>query len=295
MRLRNVSRDQAETLRRLAGTPTVTPRKRRRMIAVTGGKGGVGKSSISVNLAASYARRGDKTLLVDGDLGMADLNLLLGVAPRRTVSDLVAGASIEDILVEAHGFTLLPALNGSAAMAQLGDEGRSVLLSAIDQVSERFDAIVIDTAAGIAKNVTDLVTCADDVVVVVTPEPTSIADAYGCLKVLSTRMQVRKAYVVTNAVRSIAEAEDTLGRLAALVARFLDLSLVPLPAVPFDRGMSEAAAEGIPCVLRNPEAPSSRALRQLVEQLEALCITEEQSMKATSNDLSDRSNAGVAR
>ncbi len=288
-----MSRDQAETLRRLTGTSTITTRKRRRVIAVTGGKGGVGKSSIAVNLAASYARRGDRTLLVDGDLGMADLNLLLGVAPRHTVSDLISGTAVDEILVQAHGLTLLPALNGSAAMAQLDDAGRTLLLEAVDQISERFDAIVIDTAAGIAKNVTDLVTAADDVVVVVTPEPTSIADAYGCLKVLSTRMQVRKAYVVTNAVRSAAEAEDTLGRLAALVARFLDLELVPLPAVPYDRGMSEAAAEGIPCVLRNPESPSSRALRQVVEQLEALSITEEQSMKAPLSSLSPA--PGLAR
>ena len=123
--------NQADGLRRMS---SVTPldRKRARAIAVTGGKGGVGKSTVALNLAVSWARRGSKTLTVDGDLGMADLNLMLGLAPAHSLADVLDGVPISDVLEAAHGIDLLPALNGSHRLANLDDAARRNMLSAID-------------------------------------------------------------------------------------------------------------------------------------------------------------------
>src|SRR5262245_60417092 len=128
-----MNRDQADTLRKLSRSDLVAMDEpnRMRVIAVTGGKGGVGKSTTSVNLAAAYARKGSRTLALDSDLGMADLNLLLGVAPERSLADVLAGHPISDVLVEAHGLHLLPGLNGSFQLANLDAGAREVLFGAI--------------------------------------------------------------------------------------------------------------------------------------------------------------------
>src|SRR5471030_1619748 len=141
--------DQAATLRVLRGgqQDDVTPQ--RRAIAVTGGKGGIGKSTLAVNLAVAYAQAGARTLMVDTDLGMADLNLLLGVAPDKSMLDALGGAPIEDVLVSAHGIQLLPALNGSYLLSTLGPAGLRRVLDLVESLASRFDSLVVDVAAGI--------------------------------------------------------------------------------------------------------------------------------------------------
>ncbi len=242
---------------------------RRRVIAVTGGKGGVGKSTVALNLAIACARRGGRTLALDGDLGMADLNLLLGLAPERSLLDVLEGAPVEEILVEAHGIHLLPALNGSARLADLDDLDRRLLLGAVERLRDRFDTLVIDTGAGIGGNAIGFAAAAADVVVVATAEPLSLADAYACLKVLSQR-GVTRAFVLPNAARSPSQADEIVARLSALVTRFLPLELVPLPPVPWDPQVAESAAAGVPVVANCPESPASRALRKAVQRLDAL-------------------------
>jgi len=263
--------DQASQLRRLRddGITSISPR-RPRAIAVTGGKGGIGKSALAVNLAVTYASLGARTLLVDGDLGMADLNLLLGVAPDRSALDVLQGLPVDQALVAAHGVHLLPALNGCFQLENMNGDARGRLLDAIDGLASRFDTLVIDIGAGIGRNQVEMAGVVPTVIVVATPEPLALADAYACIKVLSRKQQLRRAYVLPNRVRNQDEADEVVSRLNSLVTRFLDFTLQALPAIPFDSTLSEAAAEGLPIVLSRPDAPASRAIRHAARRLDVL-------------------------
>ena len=263
--------DQAATLRVLRGgkDDAVAPTTRR-AIAVTGGKGGIGKSTLAINLAVGYAQTGARTLLVDTDLGMADLNLLLGVAPEKSLLDALGGANVEDVLVKAHGIELLPALNGSHLLATLGTTGLRRILELVESLAAKFDTLVVDVAAGIGQSQTMFAGATNDVVVVVNPEPLSIADAYACLKVLSTEQHVKHAYLVPNRVLSRAHADEVTARLSALVNRFLDLELTVLPPIPSDPAVAEAAQIGVPLLVHAPDAPAARAIRQLAKALGSL-------------------------
>jgi len=263
--------DQAATLRVIRGERTgEPPRPIRRAFAVTGGKGGVGKSTVALNLAVACARSGSRTLLVDTDLGMADLNLLLGVAPERNLLDALGGTPIEDILVEAHGISLLPALNGSYLLSTMGPTAHRRVLDMVSSLAHRFDALVVDVAAGIGQAQTTFAGATTDVLVVVNPEPLSMADAYASLKVLSTEQGVRHAYVVPNRVTSRTQADEVTFRLRALVDRFLELELSVLPPIPADPAIAEAAQIGVPLSIHAPDSPAARAIRQLVRVLGSL-------------------------
>ena len=265
--------DQAASLRALTGdNVTSLDRPRRRVVAVTGGKGGIGKSTLALNLALAWSRRGARTLAVDGDAGMADLNLLLGVAPERSMADILEGTPAEEVLVEAHGVHLLPALNGSQRLANLEPDLRAQLFSEIGRLATKFDTVVIDTPAGITSGAMALAGAAADVIVVANSEPLSLADAYACLKVLSKSEGLKSAYVLPNEVRSPSEADEIFGRLSALVDRFLDMEIAPLPAVPWDPAVSQAAVRGVPLLVEAPDSPASRALRQAARRLDAFAI-----------------------
>lgn len=246
--------------------------KRDRVIAVTGGKGGVGKSTLAVNLAVAYADRGAKTLAVDADFGMADLNLLLGVAPDRNLLDVIHGADIDEALVTCHGISLLPALNGSFSLDSMSADHRRSAFQAIDKLSSRFDTLIIDIAAGLGPNQIEFAGAAAEVLVVVTPEALSLADAYACLKVLSLRQGLQQAYVVPNRVRSDNEANEVFVRLQSLVSRFLDLELIMLPFVPLDHRVAASGGTGVPLVKACPDSPAARAIRKLSRRLDALAV-----------------------
>lgn len=261
--------DQATTLRGEGrAVSSIVPQSR--VISITGGKGGVGKSMVAVNLAVLYAQRGSRTLALDGDVGMADLNLLLGVAPGHSLLDVAQGYPIDDVLVPAHGIHLLPGLNGSYGLANLDERTRHALWAAVDSLERRFDMLVVDTAAGIDALTVELGGAGSQVVVVANPEPLSLADAYANLKALKQRQGLDRAYVLPNRVRTPSEADEVFGRLAALADRFLGIALLPLPAIPFDASAPQSAAAGVPHVIHNPDAPASRALKQVARRLDAL-------------------------
>jgi len=265
--------DQAATLR---GSEPLAPESHRvRTLAVSGGKGGTGKSVVAANLAVAFGQRGGRSLAVDADLGMADLNLLLGLAPGKSLMDVMGGSPIEDVLVDVHGISLLPALNGSFSLANMSLEDRHALFAAIDSLDDRFDTLVIDTGPGIDENAINFAAAASDVVVVITPDSLSLADAYSSLKALQARQGVQRACVLPNKVRSPSEATDLFERLAGLVDRFLGMSLVPLPAIPFDQNVADSAEIGVPVLISHPDSAASRALVAVTRRLDALSEPDE--------------------
>jgi flagellar biosynthesis protein FlhG len=260
---------QADGLEKLRGNRVVSLHPRRRFISVTGGKGGVGKSTIAVNLAVAYGRSGKSTIAIDGDLDMADLNLLLGLAPKHSMLDVIDGLALEDAIVESNGIHLLPGLNGSHRLANADRRSHQKILEVIGQLRSRFDAVVIDSPAGIEKNSMAVTAMATEVVVVATPEPLSLADAYAALKILSTMHGVERAFLVPNQIRTAAQGQELAEQLSSLVSHFLGLELIVLPAIPHDPEVPLAAAAGQPIVVSRPDAAISRGIFKVVRALEA--------------------------
>ncbi len=232
---------------------------RARITAITSGKGGVGKTFLSANLAAALARRGERVLVLDADLGLANLDVVLNLFPKITLHDVFTGkAELEDAILPAPGgFSVLLAGSGLVEYSRLTADVREKLLGVIQQVAPRFDRILLDTGAGISDVVLYAVSLADTVLVVATPEPTSLTDAYATIKVLATQQNRRVIKVVVNQVNRIGEGRVIRGQLQQVVDRFVTPSL---PIEPGQTGVKLDLLGEIPIDLAVREAVQKRQL-----------------------------------
>jgi flagellar biosynthesis protein FlhG len=246
-----------------------TPMRALRVIAVTSGKGGVGKTSLTVNLALLFARQGRRVLILDGDTGLANVDILLDLKPRATLRHLLAGeVGIDEVLLESEsGVTVLPGGSGVAELSELSAAAQRELLEAVDCLGDRYDTVLVDTAAGIGSNARFFAGAAQEVIVVATPEPTSMADAYAMIKVLSRHCGVTRAGLVLNQVVGKEEARDVFERLDQLCARFLPVSLDFLGTIPRDAHVREAVMAQSPLVTAYPACPASQALAKLADDI----------------------------
>ncbi len=273
---RGVERDQAAGLRSLGGKEEPMWKSGPRTVfgrtptfAVTSGKGGVGKTQMAANLSVAMAREGLRVLMLDADLGLASLDLALGLRPERDLRDVVRGdCPIEQVVLrgpcEVH---LVPACPGRYDMANLGSVERRRLVSEVSRLAERFDVLVVDTGAGIGSNAVAFAASADEVLLVVTPDPSSLRDAYAMAKVLHRRGGVDRVQVVANQVRSEAEGFALFERLEGIVRQFLSLRLEYLGSVPRDEAVRGAVASGEPFVLGAEETAAARAVEAIARRL----------------------------
>ena len=234
-----------------------------RVVAVTSGKGGVGKTSLSTNLAYAWSQAGRRVLLVDGDLGLANVEILLGLQPRQHLGHVLSGdASISDVLVEGPGgMSILPASSGVKSLTHLSEEEHMRFVLAMEEVEDDFDLLVLDTAAGIGDNVMFFVSASQDVFVVVTPEPTSITDAYATIKVMSRSHGVKRCRLLINQVKDADEALHVYNQLVSVADTFLtDVSIKYQGFVAKDPNVPRAVIAQNLLLESKPESPAAECV-----------------------------------
>jgi flagellar biosynthesis protein FlhG len=250
---------------------------RARITAVTSGKGGVGKTFVSANLAAALARRGERVLVLDADLGLANLDVVLNLYPKITLHDVFTGKHrLEDAIVPvAGGFSVLLAGSGMVEYSRLTPEVRDQLLATIEAVTPRFDRVLLDTGAGISDVVLYTVSLAQEVLVVTTPEPTAMTDAYATIKVLAATQGRRALRLVVNQVLKPGEGRTIRGQLQQVVDRYVSPGLdVPLKLefvgeVPADPAVREAVQKRQLLLEVFPGSPAAQAVHALAARLVA--------------------------
>ena len=235
------------------------------VIAVTGGKGGVGKTSVSVNLATALAASGKRVVLLDGDLGLANADVFLGLSPRYTLAHVLSGErTLDEILVTApQGFQVVPAASGAADLANMGSSEHLGLVRAFSSLAARVDVMIVDTAAGISHSVLQFSQAAQHVVVVICDEPASLTDAYALVKVLSRSHGVSRFRVVANQIRIPGAGAELFNRFERVTARFLDVVLEFAGEIPEDELLRRSVREQRPVFDAYPACPASRAFKKL--------------------------------
>jgi flagellar biosynthesis protein FlhG len=249
--------------------------RRARITAVTSGKGGVGKTFVSANLAAALARQGRRVLVLDADLGLANLDVMLNLAPKITLHDVFTGKSVlqDAILPAPGGFSVLLAGSGMVEYSRMTPEVRDQLLQVIESVAPRFDHVILDTGAGISDVVLYAVSLADEVLVVVTPEPTSMTDAYATIKVLASTQARTRVKVVVNQTRRQGEGRAVCLQLQQVVDRFVNptqpapVRLDLLGQVPLDIAVRDAVLRRQLLLESLPGTPAALAVATVAAQL----------------------------
>lgn len=266
MRGRILRLDEARKRREMKSRMSSGPA---RVIAITSGKGGVGKTHTSVNLGLALTQQGKRVLLLDADLGLANINIVLGFDPAATIREVLSGkAGIEDVIISHHlGFDVIPAASGFQDMVNLSVSDRSMLVEALDDLGSRYDYMIVDTGAGIGPNVMYFCTAAEDVLVVVDCEPTSRTDAYALIKVLATSHGIKNFSIIANRTPRGGDGKTTYGQLAAACDRFLSVRLKYLGSITEDSAVSEAVIAQRPFLDLYPSTKASLDISKIAKKL----------------------------
>lgn len=264
--------DQAEQLRNIIKRQS-PPRKIARVITVTSGKGGVGKSSVSVNMAIQMSKLGKRVVILDADFGLANVEIMLGIRPKYNLADLIfRGKSLQEIITK--GPEQIGFISGGSGIQELSNVSRDQIIfltQKLFELDEIADVIIVDTGAGINDSVLEFVTASSEILLVATPEPTSITDAYALLKTLnrkedfSTDNTIIK--MIANRVDSKEEALELYNKLNLVVSKFLNIKMEYLGAVPQDQNVSKAIMQQKPYSTLYPNAPASKAIAELAKVL----------------------------
>jgi flagellar biosynthesis protein FlhG len=240
-----------------------------RVIAVTSGKGGVGKTNIVANLGYTFARMGKKVLVLDADLGLGNLDVLLGLAPKYNLSHVIMGEkAVGDIIVEGPGnMRILPASSGIQELTQLTSQQKVQILSELDGMIDSVDVLLIDTAAGISSNVMDFSVTAQEIIVVVSPEPTAITDAYALMKVLSLKYAEKRCKVIVNLAGTLQQGREVFRQLNLVAERFLDMTIDYLGSVLFDAKVTKGVKQQKLVSHLYPDSHASKCFEDLARKI----------------------------
>lgn len=256
-------KDQAAGLRNLSRTKPV------KVIAVTAGKGGVGKSNVSVNLAVALAQMNKKVMLLDADLGLANVDIMLGLHTKYNLSHVTQGlCHLSDIILQGPcGIRVIPAASGTEFMTHLSSAEHAGIIDAFNELTDDLDYMIIDTAAGISDTVLSFTRSSQELIVVVCDEPTSLTDAYALIKVMSKRYEWTHFHILANMVRNIKDGRELFNKLFRVSEQFLDVHLNYLGAIPFDEHVHKAVKKQKPVLIAYPETGASESLREIAAEV----------------------------
>jgi len=241
------------------------------VIAVTGGKGGVGKSNLSINLSVALAQLQRRVVLMDADLGLANIDVLLGIKSTHNIADVLSGEkTLRDILVAGPcGIKIVPASSGVQQMAALNAQQHAALIHAFSDLGDQLDVLVVDTAAGISETVVSFVRAANEVLVVVCDEPSSITDAYALIKLLNKEYGMMRFRVVANMTRTNSEGQNLFIKLNKVCERFLDVALQYAGHIPFDENVRNAVQKQQALLEYAPGSKAAMAMKALAKNVDA--------------------------
>jgi flagellar biosynthesis protein FlhG len=257
--------DQAQGLRKMTSAPRPV-----KVIAVASGKGGVGKTNVTVNLGTALASQGKEVLLLDADLGLANIDVMLGLHPQFNLLHVLDGSkTLKEIIVEGpHGLKIIPAASGVQKMAELSPAEHAGMIQAFSEMDQHIDVLLIDSAAGIADSVVSFTRAAQEVIVVVCDEPASITDAYAFIKLLSREYNVTRFHVIANMARNVQEGRELFNKISLVCDRFLDVTLDFMGIVPFDDDLRRAVKKQRAVVEYIPRSKSATAFMHLAKKIE---------------------------
>ncbi len=268
--------DQAENLRKMMNTidkKTIKSGKKTRIITVTSGKGGVGKTNIAVNMGIAFAKMGKKVIVMDADLGLANVNVCLGIIPKYNLFHIIKKQkTMKDIIIETnYGIDIVAGASGFSKVANLTDEEREGFVSEIESLSYA-DIIIVDTGAGVGQNVLSFIAAAEEVIVITTPEPTAITDAYGIIKIISTEVNNPSLEIklVVNRVNTIFEGRKVAERVIGIAGQFLNVKVDNLGIIYNDPVVPQGVIRQTPFFVLDPNCKASICLKHIVSRLEGI-------------------------
>lgn len=240
-----------------------------RILSVTGGKGGIGKTTLSVNLAVAFAKKKKRVLLLDADLGLANVDVLLGLETHQTLYDVLSGkCELKDICVAGpHGLKIIPSPSGIQKMTELSSPEYTGLIRAFSSYVEDLDMMIVDTASGISNQVMDFTNASQDILVVICNDPSSLMDSYAVIKILHQKYARKRFGVIVNKTKSEYEGLQVFSRFQDAVSKFIDVSMHYLGQVPQDDYIHLSAKDRVSIVDKYPQAPSVMALNQVCHNI----------------------------
>jgi len=256
--------NQAQGLEQISAPSSIN------VVAVTSGKGGVGKTNVSVNLAVSLAAQGKSVVLFDADLGLANVDIALGLKPKYDIRHVISGErTLEEILMEGpNGIRVVPASSGVSSMTSLTSQQQAGLIRAFNELTFPVDALIVDTGAGIDLSVLTFTSACQEIVVVICDEPTSITDAYALIKVLNRECGVKRFQLLANMVDDDRQGRQLYDKVSRVADRFLDVHLGYLGAIPRDDYLRKAVQQQNAVVQAYPRSQSAQALTKLAKTID---------------------------
>jgi flagellar biosynthesis protein FlhG len=241
-----------------------------RVIAVTSGKGGVGKTNLSVNIGVSLAQMGRRVALLDADMSLANVDILLGLSPEFNLSHVLQGEkTLQDIMLTGPaGLKVIPASSGIQQMSELSTIEQAGVIRAFSEIDQNLDVLIVDTAAGISSSVVNFARACQEIIVVICDEPTSMTDAYAYIKLLNRDYGLNKFHVMANMVQSVQQGQQLFSKLTKVTDRYLDVTLSYVGAVPFDEYLRKSVQKQKPVVEAFPQSKATRAIKNIALKID---------------------------